>query len=52
MIDELKVDLENIVMEAIAEWESENHFIANYKFEILGFEIIREDLNCQKEATK
>ncbi len=50
--DKLKEDLENQFMDFLGEWESENHVIVTYKFDILGFELITSDLKSYgvKEA--
>ncbi len=44
MIDKIKDEVENIAMDAIAEYENLNHVIVHYKLEIYCIELIIGDL--------
>ncbi|MBA7716982.1 hypothetical protein ES703_126067 [subsurface metagenome] len=48
----LRKDLENIVMDAIAEWEYQKHVIAYYTFEINAIDLITEDLSSSRRKSK
>ncbi len=44
MIDKIKDEVENIVMDSIAEYENLNHVIVHYRLEIFCIELTTGDL--------
>ena len=46
-VNTLKRELENIVMETIAEWESNNSFIVHHSFSIRALELITGDIKTE-----